>query len=231
MYRRMGTTPGAVEVEFALDDPRYPFIGATVGSEGLVELAEMIPREKGAYAEFFNISGIEPSRVLEHTAAYETLEAFLVSEYEDGGFFEFVVTGDCPAVTLAELGALPREVVANAGEGRIIAEIPDRFDPAGVIERFGERVPAARLLAKRERTAMRPLLTDSVLGEVLRTELTARQLEVLRTAFDGGYYDWPRQCCGTDIAEELGITSATFSEHIHAAERNLLAALFRPSTE
>jgi predicted DNA binding protein len=48
----------------------------------------------------------------------------------------------------------------------------------------------------------------------------------LSVAFEAGYYDWPRGCTGEDVAEELGITSATFSEQIHAAERNLLSAVF-----
>jgi len=41
-----------------------------------------------------------------------------------------------------------------------------------------------------------------------------------------GYYEWPRDCTGQDVADELGITSATFSEHVFAAERKILAFLF-----
>jgi predicted DNA binding protein len=62
--------------------------------------------------------------------------------------------------------------------------------------------------------------------QLLSTRLTEKQREVIQTAFEMGFYDWPREATGEDVAEELGIASATFSEQIHAAERKLFTALF-----
>ncbi|WP_239642048.1 helix-turn-helix domain-containing protein, partial [Natrinema versiforme] len=48
-------------------------------------------------------------------------------------------------------------------------------------------------------------------------------MEVLKAAFEAGYYDWPRGCSGEEVAAELGIASPTFSQHIlsliHISER------------
>lgn len=53
--------------------------------------------------------------------------------------------------------------------------------------------------------------------------LTDRQEEVVRTAFDLGYYDVPRTASTDDVATELGLDSSTVSEHLRRAERNVLA--------
>lgn len=56
--------------------------------------------------------------------------------------------------------------------------------------------------------------------------LTDRQREVLRTAFEMGYYDVPRDASTDDVAAELGVDPSTVTEHLQRAERNLLASVF-----
>jgi len=53
--------------------------------------------------------------------------------------------------------------------------------------------------------------------------LTNRQREVVRTAYELGYYDVPRSASTEDIAAELGVDPSTVSEHLQRAERNLLS--------
>lgn len=219
-------TGPVVEVEFSIQDPTYPFIGASESEGCTFDLAEMIPREDGRYAEFFNISDVSPERITDLADDHESLEASYLREYDNGGLVEFLVAEDCPAVTLAEHGALPREVEGRDGEGRIVAEIPPPYDPPTVIAAFLDESSTAELVSKRLKDSFTPLFSASSLTQVLHSHLTARQREVLRAAYEAGYYEWPSECTGEEVAEELGITSATFSEHITAAERNLLTALF-----
>jgi predicted DNA binding protein len=94
------------------------------------------------------------------------------------------------------------------------------------VEAFLESDPDAELVTKRERAAVRPPFSRSGVRQVLRVHLTERQFDVVETAFEMGYYDWPRGCTGEDVAAELGITSATFSEHVRTAERKLFAVVF-----
>lgn len=219
-------TGPVVEIELTVRNPSYPFVGLSGEERCRVELANIAPRPGARYAEFFNVFGAPPERVVRTTQAYETVEPSLLSEYDDGGLFEFVVSGNCPAFRLAELGALPKTVEGIDGQGRIVAEIPMRYDPSTVTERFLEEYPDFDLIAKRTKETHAKMLTPATLGRSVLDELTLRQREVLETAFEMGYYDWPRDCTGRDVAEQLGITSATFSEHVFAAERKILALLF-----
>jgi len=174
----------------------------------------------------FNVTGTDPSRTLARATEYDGLDASLLAEYDHGGLFEFAVTGECPALRLTELGALPQRVEGTEGTGRIVAEVPPRCDAASVVETFLEDFSSADLASKREKESVTPLFTRSAFAQVLRMCLTDRQREVVEAAFEAGYYDWPREATGGEVAAELGISSATFSEHVHAAERKLLTVVF-----
>ncbi|SDN10786.1 Predicted DNA binding protein, contains HTH domain [Halogranum gelatinilyticum] len=52
--------------------------------------------------------------------------------------------------------------------------------------------------------------------------LTDRQLTLVRTAVEQGYYDTPRQCSLTDLADELGLAKSTCSETLHRAEETIV---------
>jgi len=60
---------------------------------------------------------------------------------------------------------------------------------------------------------------------VNRSQLTARQREVLETAHEMGYFDHPKEANASEVAEELGITPSTFVEHLSAAQRKLFTAI------
>jgi predicted DNA binding protein len=213
------------EVEFNIRDPRYPFVGASEEEHCLCSLAEIFPRPDGQYAEFFTVTDADPVRIAARAAEYESVDVTLLRESENSGFFEFLVSEGCPAVTLAELGALPRTVLGEDGTGRIVAEIPPQRNASAVIEAFSDEYPEADLVTKREKDTLAPRFAQSAFQQVLHEHLTERQREVLQTAYEMGYYDWPRECTGADIAEKLDISSPTFSEHIKAAERNLFSVL------
>lgn len=52
--------------------------------------------------------------------------------------------------------------------------------------------------------------------------LSDRQAEVLQTALEAGYYEWPRDNDAQTIAADLEISHTTFLEHLRKAERTLL---------
>ncbi|MDZ7731560.1 MAG: helix-turn-helix domain-containing protein [Natrialbaceae archaeon] len=129
---------------------------------------------------------------------------------------------DCPCACLGEFDCPVARYVADDGVltlvfyatdfsqlQTIVGELRDRY-PAVDIKRF-IRGPAGEHV---EDTAM-----------IDRSRLTTRQLEVLETAYEMGYFDRPRQANATAIAAELGINPSTFREHLVAAEHKIFADL------
>lgn len=64
----------------------------------------------------------------------------------------------------------------------------------------------------------RPVVLD-------REKLTARQREVLERAHELGYFEHPRAANAGEVADDLGITTATFTEHLAAAQRKVFGDL------
>jgi len=59
--------------------------------------------------------------------------------------------------------------------------------------------------------------------------LTDRQRQALRLAFYEGYFERPRRHNTTELAEKLGVSRATFTQHLRAAERKVFGDLVGPS--
>ena len=52
--------------------------------------------------------------------------------------------------------------------------------------------------------------------------LTDRQQELLDAAVEAGYYDTPRECSLTELAEEAGVAKSTASETLHRVEEKIV---------
>jgi predicted DNA binding protein len=60
---------------------------------------------------------------------------------------------------------------------------------------------------------------------VLTSDLTERQRSALEAAYHAGFFDWPRDVSGGEMAESLGVSSPTFHQHLRKAEQKILDAL------
>ena len=61
--------------------------------------------------------------------------------------------------------------------------------------------------------------------------LTDRQRTYVTEALERGYYDTPRRCSLTELADELGISKSTASTVMHYAEENIVKAFFAEPVE
>lgn len=59
----------------------------------------------------------------------------------------------------------------------------------------------------------------------LASEVTERQIEVLRAAIDAGYYEQPRRTDLEALADGFGIAPSTLREHLRKAEERLLSRI------
>ncbi|TKX84349.1 hypothetical protein EXE43_19390 [Halorubrum sp. SS5] len=133
---------------------------------------------------------------------------------------EVTVAGAPPGL-LAEAGFGLVSLHASNGETRLIAEVPSDEDVTRVVDALSEYWDNVELVAKRQtptRGADLPIPPDSAAG------LTDRQRSVLETAYEKGYYDWPRDHTAEEIAESLDIASSTLHQHLRAAEHVLVSS-------
>jgi DNA-binding CsgD family transcriptional regulator len=125
----------------------------------------------------------------------------------------------CPCERLGRFDCPIASYVAEDGVLRLVFHARDYDELRTVVADLREEFPS--LDVKRfVRSPPDGDSADTVLVD--RGKLTDRQLEVLETARERGYFDRPRGANATDIATTLGISPSTFAEHLAAAQRKLL---------
>jgi hypothetical protein len=142
----------------------------------------------------------------------ELLEVVVVaSEFLD----RLLAVSDC-LVDREELRPFDERLEFLAFPGQEVGEVCESV-PLRV-----ETVPCPREPVRLTRLEPLELLPEDLPATLV--EFTPRQREVLRFAFERGYYEWPREVDAKTLADELGIAKATMLEHLRKAEGKVLNA-------
>ncbi|MWG34348.1 bacterio-opsin activator domain-containing protein [Halomarina oriensis] len=209
--RRALVADTVVELELVVDEvDGIPQAATTV--DAAVSFRGAVPESGESLSQFYRIDG-DIDGVVE--AVPDGTDLSVVRTDDDGGVVR--VTGDGSFSSLfADYGGTISRVHVEDGGFRLVAVFPQRTDVRSVLDAVRERLPSAKLVARRERER-----SDGVESAAA---LTDRQLTVLTTAYHLGFFDSPRANTGGEVAEELGISTPTFHEHIRIAERKLVEA-------
>lgn len=93
---------------------------------------------------------------------------------------------------------------------------------AATVEATGSREQLAGFAERLERMGLQYRI-ERVQERLHESEvLSERQLEVVVTAVNEGYYDTPRRCSLTELAAHLEIAKSTCSETLHRAEEAII---------
>lgn len=150
-------------------------------------------------------------------------DAAFVCDHDDGGLFRLDLADACIESTLVDHGGVVTGQTVEDGQGRLTVEFPQRTDVRSLVESVTADHEGIDLLARREHE--RPARTEQEVRSQLESELTDRQLEALRTAYVGGFFEWPRENTGEEIAELMGVSQTTFLQHLRTAQRKTLSLL------
>ncbi|WP_117591120.1 PAS domain S-box protein [Haloprofundus halophilus] len=103
-------------------------------------------------------------------------------------------------------------------------QLPVTADVREFVETVQEAYPAAVMRSQRQVTR-----TDDASNQAVSAfyeDLTERQRAVLESAYYAGFFEWPRESTGAEVAESLGVSAPTFSQHLRKAENKVFDALF-----
>lgn len=128
---------------------------------------------------------------------------------EETALVEFETTAPLLLFSVQESG-LPLELPFTIRDGEATVEITASRDRISAfttqLEAFGMSFDVEYV---RELVGSEELLTD-------------RQRELLDAAVEAGYYDTPRRCSLTQLAEEVGVAKSTASETLHRVEEKII---------
>jgi predicted DNA binding protein len=223
--RRILTTDRVIEMELAMAGEEL-FVGEIARQfDCEFDYEGTLYEDDGSVVMLFLAETDDPEGVIEAAESFDRVtEASRVSDGEEGSIFQFVV--DTPPVVsaLAERGAETTDLTAGNDGVRVQLELPASADPRTVVEHLTQEYPSTELVARHEHE--RPEQTKRELVADIEESLTARQELALRKAYLGGFFNWPRDTSGEDLANSMDISPSTYHQHLRTAERKVLATLF-----
>jgi len=179
---------------------------------GSVDLGEEVLAYK-------TVEGAPPEAVLPDLLDHELVfEGRVIRTDGDSGVVELRAAGSYQSILL-DVGVRPTDVFADGEVLDVTVEAPLDAEPRAILDTLLEHVPGFELVVKQARERQ-PTAEDDPAS--LLNDLTDRQLEVLRSAYLAGYYEWPRDTTAEQLADTLDIASSTLHQHLRRAERNLL---------
>ena len=213
-----------IELEFAVDDRELLFSRLSAGADCRIEVSGTDYRSDGSIRLYLSATDVDPTALVELVENDEAVEEVTsIVEHEEECLLEVVVEESLLA-TLTEYGAVPKDVVAEDGTARFTVELPYEAEARELFELVEDAYPGTDLLGYHERE--RQVETRQDFKAALSDRFTDRQETALRTAYLGGFFDWPRDVDGNELAEAMDITRPTYHQHLRTAERKVLEELF-----
>jgi PAS domain S-box-containing protein len=219
-----------IEVDLSFEGSRPLFPALPTGASVQVRRIDTVDSTENRLELTFR--GIRPGTLERYVSQtpglYDTQIATAASSSTDGGtatvrlhterrdptrvFFETLAASD---IRLCGARSTPStELVTVRGTQQAAVR--------AAVEAVGDRLADSRVAAKR--TRQRDTTVTSRSDQL--AALTDRQREIIRTAYQEGYYDQPKQINGGELGEFFSISRSTVHEHLRTAERKLVAVLF-----
>ncbi|WP_436934190.1 bacterio-opsin activator domain-containing protein [Halovenus marina] len=218
----------SIELEVALDDETVVFSRLSAGTDCTVESVGSEFRSDGRTRLYLEVRGDDTQTVLERAREDDLFTELTCIVERDEECLLDVVLDDSLLATLTEYGALPQRAVGENGRTRITVEVPTQAQARELFDLIEDAYTGVDLLGYHERE--RPVETRQEFRASLFDRFTDRQETALRTAFLGGFFDWPRDVDGNELAEAMGISRPTYHQHLRAAQRKAFEELFESPT-
>jgi len=226
--RRLLTAEECLELQFETVERSLPVVALSASLDTTVEYHGSSPCGDGRHRIAMLVGHNDSSAVREAVeTSLDGVEPTLLTSYDGRCFLEIETERWTLSQSLAEHNARLRSFVATDGQGTIDVELPSGADPRPLVERLRSSSPDTELLSQHTRTRRSEDEHWSTVGGSVRERLTDRQYTVLRKAYLSGYFERPRPVSGDELADSLGITRATFHQHLRVAQRKLVDALFQ----
>jgi GAF domain-containing protein len=130
------------------------------------------------------------------------------------------------SIVAAHGGSLERAVIED-GNYTMQLRFGLDVDVRQVTDALTEAYPAIELMSRREVSASAE--SDGYRQERPLLALTGRQQTALDLAVHSGFFEWPREVTGEELAATMDIAPATFHQHLRGAEKKILSSVFPQS--
>ncbi|MFD1513595.1 bacterio-opsin activator domain-containing protein [Halomarina rubra] len=222
--RRTMLADRVTELELKIEDDDLPLRALATAADCRFEVDDIVHESGNSSLVFCSAHDTDPDTIRSLEEEFVGVEHVgIIAEDDDAVRCELRMSSDIVAVHLADCGAVTRSISVDDSGTRVVVELPQDADVREFVEAVQHRYADTDLLARRNRSSSAQTRRDVRAG--ISERLTDRQHEVLRTAFASGFFEWPRDRTGQEVADSLDISQPTFNKHLRAAERKLFSML------
>ena len=215
----------SVELEFEVGEPLDQPLRFVAELDATFEYQNIVQRSDGFLHLFFVVREATAEDVLDAGAtAVDVDDVTLIADRDEELLFECTVADGTMFASLLDRGAVPQVVSMEGQTGQLVVRVPQNVEPRSMVELFERSFKRAELTARREHDD--PVWTRQEFHSAFENNLTDRQEEVLRTAYFAGFFEWPRESTGEEVADILGVSQPTVHRHVRGGERKLFSLLF-----
>jgi PAS domain S-box-containing protein len=230
--RRALMSDDVVELDFQIPN-LFETIGVGVDPTGTIRIDHAIPLGDD---EFLVYGSATPDAISDLEALAETVshwEEVSLDREEDGRDdgddvgFELRLSEPPVLSALASMGGSIEEAVIEGGDYHMTLHLSPNVEVRQFVGAVQEAYPTAEMVTRRRIT--RPEDGSDHTRDAPTADLTERQRAALEAAYRAGFFEWPRNASGEEVAESLGVTPPTFHQHLRAAEGKIVDSLLSES--
>ncbi|WP_281282403.1 bacterio-opsin activator domain-containing protein [Salinadaptatus halalkaliphilus] len=219
-------TDSIVELEFRSRNV-FQLFDRPVTADGAIALEHVVALDDESFLGYGTATA-ESMAVVEKLVDDDAIEcvtsATVLHETDTATRFEVRLRDPPLLPTLTSHGAILETFRLAEGDLTMqIHAVPGR-DIHQIVDAVTTTCPGAEMVGRRQRPQI--ARSPQELRQSLLDRLTARQQTALEAAYYGGFFEWPRERSGEDVAASLDINSSTFHQHVRKAENKLLDVLF-----
>ncbi|WP_436346933.1 bacterio-opsin activator domain-containing protein [Natronorubrum sp. FCH18a] len=178
----------------------------------------------GRTVQYVTVDGVGGETVLEAANDHQSIEECRLIHDGDNSCTIEMRLSESGVRTLANHGATIRDVTVENGVGTCVIEVPQDADVREIAEALTVVYENTQLVARRE--VDRSVQTAAERRNRILDQLTDRQLTTLRLAYYSGFFDWPRESTGEDIADAMGVSPPTMHQHLRKGLKAVLCEFF-----
>ena len=217
------TSDELVELEFYVSDV-FEALGIEADTGGTVTLDHTVSVGNGEHLVYGTATPEAVDTVAAFTDHLPHWETVTVRDDEGTRGFEARLSEQPVLSAIASVGGAVEEVVIEDGDCRMTVHVPPSVDVRRIIDTVEDSYPTVQLLRRQQIT--RDEGPFERVERVLTADLTDRQRAALEAAYRAGFFEWPRDASGEDVAESLDIAAPTFHQHLRKAERKVFDQFF-----
>jgi PAS domain S-box-containing protein len=215
-----------IELEFTVHDDDLFFGRLSASTDGTVRTTGTVSQEDGGIRVYLSVAAADAEGLLETIQADEDVAAAsLVADHEGEALFDVTLTGSLVEV-LVDHGAVPTGIESENGVVRYTIELPYEAEARELFTIVEDRYDATDLVGYHEHE--RPVRTQQEFRAALAERFTDRQQTALQSAYLGGFFEWPREVDGDELADGMDISRPTYHQHLRAAQQKVFEELFDP---